>query len=279
MQGAEFQNMSLLEIKNLKIYLNSTHGVVKAADGVSFSIARGETLALVGESGSGKTMAALAITKLIPNSIIDCLEGEVIFNGRDLLRADLKELLKVRGGKISYIFQEPAASLNPVMRIGVQIAEAIIVHQAKSKPQALSLTKELLAKVGIKDPSRVARSYPHELSGGMKQRAMIAMAISSEPELLIADEATSALDVAVQEQILALLRKLKKEMNLSVLLITHNLGIVKDFAEKTAVIYQGKIQEQGLTKDVWSNPQASYTRRLLNCLPELGKPKEKFVGI
>jgi len=269
----------MLEIKNLKIYLKSLQGIVKAVDGVSLSINQGEVLALVGESGSGKTMSALAITRLIPEQIIESISGEIIFNGQDLLKADENKLRAIRGARISYVFQEPATSLNPVMRIGDQIAEAIIIHQQKSKIAALKIAEELLDKVGIKDSKRVVMSYPHELSGGMKQRAMIAMAISSNPELLIADEPTSALDVGVQAQILELLKKLKTEMNLSILLITHNLGIIKDFAEKTAVIYQGKIQEQGETNKIWTKPEHPYTQALLNCLPEKGKPKEKFKQI
>lgn len=269
----------MLEIKDLKVYLKSHHGIVKAVDGVSLSITDGKTLALVGESGSGKTMTALAITRLIPAQIIDRLEGDIFFNGYNLMPADEKKLRSIRGAKISYVFQEPGTSLNPVMRVGDQIAEAIVAHQGKRKTEALKVSAELLDKVGIKDPRRAVRSYPHELSGGMKQRSMIAMAISSKPELLIADEPTSALDVGVQAQILELLKKLKREMNLAVLLITHNLGIIKDFAERTAVIYNGRIQEQGITEKIWNQPKHPYTRALLNCLPEKGRPKERFTAI
>lgn len=256
--------MRLLEIKDLKVDFRQDGQVTKAVAGVSLSIEKGQVLGLVGESGSGKTVTALSITRLLPIPPAQ-VNGEIIFEGKNLLLQDEKELQKIRGAKISYIFQEPATSLNPVFTIGTQIAESIILHQKKNKKDALFIAKDLLEKVGMQEPESALRRYPHQLSGGQKQRAMIAMAISSCPSLLIADEPTTALDVTIQAQILELLAKLKRDLSLSILFITHDLSIVAEFAETVAIMYGGKIVEAGPTKEIFENPKHPHTIELLKC--------------
>ena len=256
----------LLQVNNLKTYFYANQKITKAVDGVNLEINPGEVMALVGESGCGKSVTALSLARLIypPGKIV---EGEVIFAGKDLLKLEEENLRLLRGAKISYIFQEPATSLNPIFSIGEQIVETIKLHQKKNSSRAKEETIRLLKQVGISSPEQRFDNYPHQLSGGMKQRVMIAMAISSQPQLLIADEPTTALDVTIQAQILELLKELKEKINLSILLITHDLGIVKDIAERIAVMHLGKIVEIDRTEDIFNHPKHPYTVSLLNCMP------------
>ncbi len=231
---------ALLKINNLKTYFYLNQQIVKAVDGVNLEINQGETLALVGESGCGKSVTALSITKLIypPGKII---EGEIIFEGRDILKLDEENLRLIRGAKISYIFQDPLTSLNPIFSVGEQMVETVKLHQNKNYSLAREEAINLLKQVGLPSPQEIFNNYPHQLSGGMNQRVMMAMAISSRPQLLIADEPTTALDVTIQVQILELLKELKEKINLSILLISHDLNMVKNIADKIAVMYSGKI--------------------------------------
>lgn len=259
---------SLLKISNLKTYFYTDQQIIKAVDGVNLEINQGEILALVGESGCGKSVTALSITKLIypPGKIV---EGEIIFENRDILKLEEESLRRIRGAKISYIFQEPVTSLNPIFTIGQQIVETVRLHQNKNISQAKDEALELLKQVEISSPEERFNNYPHQLSGGMNQRVMLAMAISSQPQLLIADEPTTALDVTIQAQILELLKELKQKINLSVLLITHDLSMVKDIADRIAVMHGGKIVETQTTKNIFNSPQQAYTISLLNCLPKI----------
>ncbi len=259
----------LIDVRNLQVHFGSTTDPVRAVNGIDFQIFRREIIALVGESGSGKSVSALAIAKLIPEPAGRIVGGEIVFQGLDLLTLKPSELRKLRGARISYIFQEPATSLNPVFTIGWQIGEAIRLHRKGVKVKME--IKKLLTVVGLPDPARTAKSYPHELSGGMQQRAMIAMALACNPDLLIADEPTTALDVTVQKQILELLIHLCETQNLSILLITHNLGIVADIADRVYVMNNGKIVETGETKNVLRSPKHDYTKKLLSAVPRLRK--------
>jgi peptide/nickel transport system ATP-binding protein len=263
----------LLEIQDLKTHFFTSNGVVKAVDGVSLSIPEGGTLGIVGESGSGKSVTALSILRLVsePGRIIG---GKILFNqGResvDLLSLPADKLRDVRGGKIAMIFQEPMTSLNPVFTIGDQIEEAVGLHQkGLSKSQRWEKVVESLSLVRVPDPERVARAYPHELSGGMRQRAMIAMALSCRPALLIADEPTTALDVTIQAQVLALLNELKEKLKMALILITHDLGIIAETVENVAVMYAGRVVETASTGALFENPRHPYTRALLKSLPTL----------
>ena len=233
---------------------------------VDLDLFENEILALVGESGSGKTMTALSITKILPQSAT-ITEGKVIFQGRDLLKTAERDLEAIRGKEISYIFQEAQASLNPVLSIGRQIQESVILHhQAKDKKQALSMSEDLLKLVRLPHPERILRSYPHQLSGGMNQRVMIALGLSSGPKLLIADEPTSSLDVTVEAQIIRMLLELKEQLRFSILFITHNLALAERFASRIAIMFKGKIVEAGLTKDIFSAPQHPHTKELIRSI-------------
>ena len=233
---------------------------------VDLDLFENEILALVGESGSGKTMTALSITKILPQSAT-ITEGKVIFQGRDLLKTAERDLEAIRGKEISYIFQEAQASLNPVLSIGRQIQESVILHhQAKDKKQALSMSEDLLKLVRLPHPERILRSYPHQLSGGMNQRVMIALGLSSGPKLLIADEPTSSLDVTVEAQIIRMLSELKEKLRFSILFITHNLALAERFASRIAIMFKGKIVEAGLTKDIFSAPQHPHTKELIRSI-------------
>ena len=257
---------TLLEIKNLKTVFSTARGVIKAVDGVSLILHAGETLGIVGESGCGKTMLALSVMRLIPaNGQI--AEGEVLFNGQDLLSLPEDEMREKRGRDIAMIFQEPMTSLNPVLRIGEQIAEAIRLHQHVPAQEALSLSVRLLGEVGIPEPDRRVKDYPHQLSGGMRQRVMIAMAMSCRPQLLLADEPTTALDVTIQAQILNLISDLKEKNNMAVILITHDLGIVAEAAQKVAVMYAGKVVETSDVEKLFARPLHPYTRGLIESRP------------
>jgi oligopeptide/dipeptide ABC transporter ATP-binding protein len=265
----------LFEIKNLKTYFFTDDGVVKAVDGVDINVYPGEVLGLVGESGSGKSVTLLSALGLInaPGKIID---GEVLFDGQDLLKLNETEMNHVRGNRISMIFQQPKTALNPVYKVGDQISEVLEFHLKISRGKGRQQAVELLKMVGISEPKRRAESYPHELSGGMAQRVMIAMALSCSPELLVADEPTTALDVTIQAQILDLIRDLRNRVNASVILITHDLGVVAEMANRVAVMYAGQILEQAEVHALFSRPLHPYTQGLLGSIPILGMVKEKL---
>ncbi len=258
----------ILEVKNLSTHFLTRAGVVKAVDDVSFAIPRGSTLALVGESGSGKSVTSLSILRLVPppGSIV---AGEVIFNGADLMKLDDEAMRSLRGREIAMIFQDPMSSLNPVFTVGDQIAEAIQLHERLSRKQAWKKAGEMMERVKIPDAKRRARDYPHQLSGGMRQRVMIAMALSCNPTLLIADEPTTALDVTIQAEILELLRGLKDDFDLSMLLITHDLGVVAETADRVAVMYAGRIVEEAPVRDIFHRPKHPYTEGLLQSVARL----------
>lgn len=260
---------SLLNIENLQTHFFTSNGVVKAVDGVSLEIPEGGTLGIVGESGSGKSVTAMSILRLVsePGRIVG---GKISFQGTDLLSLPTDRLREVRGGRIAMIFQEPMTSLNPVFTIGNQIEEAVELHQkGLSKSERWSKVVESLALVRVPDPERVARSYPHELSGGMRQRAMIAMALACRPQLLIADEPTTALDVTIQAQVLELLRELQEKLKMALIMITHDLGIIAETVDRVAVMYAGRVVETGKTADLFVKPRHPYTRALLQSLPTL----------
>ncbi|MDH5762503.1 MAG: ABC transporter ATP-binding protein [Nitrospinota bacterium] len=271
---------SLLEIQNLSTFFYIEEGVVQSVRNVDLSLRKGETLALVGESGCGKSVTALSILRLIPSPPGKFETGNIFFNGKNIFSKTEKEMEQLRGNDISMIFQEPMTSLNPIFTIGDQIAESIILHQKKNKTEARELTLALLRQVAIPSPERRIDQYPHELSGGMKQRVMIAMAIACQPALLIADEPTTALDVTIEAQILELLDQLRRETDMAILLITHNLGIVARYADRVAVMYSGKIVEEAPVEILFESPAHPYTRGLLNSVPrgEPGEPLESIPG-
>ena len=259
---------NLLEVKNLRTYFETEDGTVKAVDDISFQLKRGETLGIVGESGSGKSVTNLSIIRLIPDPPGKIVSGEVIFNGSDLLLLSNDAIRKIRGRRIAMIFQDPMTSLNPFMKISKQLMEMTQLHLGHSKSQAYAHAVRMLETVGIPDARERANSYPHEFSGGMRQRVMIAMALSCEPELLIADEPTTALDVTIQAQILELIKKLKSETGTSVILITHDLGVVAGMTDHVIVMYAGKIFEQARTSELFSLPGNPYTKGLLKSVPD-----------
>jgi ABC-type dipeptide/oligopeptide/nickel transport system ATPase component len=267
----------LLEIRNLSSEFGRGKTAFRAVNGVSFTIAAGRSLALVGESGSGKSVTALSIARLVPSPPANYVSGEILLEGRDVLRMSAGELCEIRGGVVSYIFQEPGASLNPVFRVGRQIKEALTLHRPAKATEAEVI--RLLALVGIPAPEERARSYPHQMSGGMQQRVMIAMALASQPKLLVADEPTTALDVTIQAEVIELLARLKKEFRMSILLITHNLGIVSDLADDLAVMQAGQIIETGPAREVLKNPVHSYTRALIAAVPTLERKSERLMWI
>ena len=258
----------LLSIEGLDVRYDSPRGDVRAVDGLDLTLALGETYALVGESGCGKTATAYAILRLVePGRIVG---GRILFQGRDLMTLSEKEMRRVRGGAIGIAFQEPGAALNPVLKIGTQVGESLRIHKGLSRKEAWREAVRLLDAVSLPDPERQASSYAHELSGGMKQRAMLAIALSCSPALLIADEPTSALDVTIQAQILELLRKLKADYNLTVLLITHDFGVVAEIADRVGVMYAGRLVEEARSGDLFSDPKHPYTRALLKAIPDDG---------
>ncbi len=267
--NTELNQQPLLDVRNLRIHFKDGDRLVKAVDDVSFRLEKGETLAVVGESGSGKSVTALSMTKLIPTPPAIYSGGEILFHGEDTLKMSASQLRSVRGRKISYIFQEPASSLNPVFRIRTQIAEVLQLHRPEIGDVDAEIVR-LLELVGIKDPAQRFRDYPHQLSGGMQQRVMIAMALACHPDLLVADEPTTALDVTIQAQILDLLRDLKKEIGMAIMLITHNFSIISGIADKVAVMFRGKIVEFGSASGVINNPQHPYTQALIECVPRMG---------
>ncbi len=268
-------NQSILEVKNLKTYFYTEDGIVKSVDGVDFIVKRGEVMGLVGESGCGKSVTSLTIMRLIgqPGKVVD---GSITFDGTDLLNLPEAEMVRIRGNRISMIFQQPQSSLNPVFKVGDQIAEVLDIHRSLGKEQGWQRAVELLKMVGIPDAERRAHAFPHELSGGMAQRVMIAMALACVPELLIADEPTTALDVTIQAQILDLMRDLRSKMNASIILITHDLGVVAEMCERVAVMYAGQIVEQTDVKELFANPRHPYTQGLIGSIPVLGIIKDKL---
>jgi oligopeptide/dipeptide ABC transporter ATP-binding protein len=265
---------NLLEVRNLTTHFFTQDGVVKAVNDVSYDVARGETIALVGESGCGKTVSALSVLRLIQEPPGKIMSGEIVFNGVDLLKVSKRDIQKIRGAKISMIFQEPLTSLNPVLTIGRQVSEALEAHLNMNHHQAMDESVRLLESVGITQAERRLKEYPHHFSGGMRQRVMIAMAISCHPQLIIADEPTTAVDVTVQAQLLELIRNITTKLNTSMILITHNLGIVARYAQRVYVIYAGRIVEHGTAKDVFHHPLHPYTVGLLGSVPRLDEPKK-----
>jgi peptide/nickel transport system ATP-binding protein/oligopeptide transport system ATP-binding protein len=269
---------ALLEIKGLRTCFPSNRGPLPVVDDLSLELVRGETLALVGESGSGKSMTAFSILRLVPKPG-QIVSGEVRLDGRDLLSLSVSEMRRVRGHRISMIFQEPMTCLNPVVRVGDQVVEAIQLHERVSTTDALARTRELFAEVGIPDPEARLSAYPHQLSGGLKQRVMIAMALSTRPEVLIADEPTTALDVTVQAQILELLRELQRERGTAILLITHDLGIVNELSDRVAVMYAGRLVEVAPREALFSDPLHPYTQGLLRSMPALSRADQRLPEI
>jgi ABC-type dipeptide/oligopeptide/nickel transport system ATPase component len=265
----------LLRVDNLGVHFGPENDPVRAVDGISFAMAPGETLAVVGESGSGKSVTALALTRLLAAPPARYVSGQIEFEGRDTLLMSNRDLRDIRGKQIAYIFQEPASSLNPVFTIGLQIREAIELH----RPEVGDVEKEIilaLDKVGIRDPASRLGDFPHQLSGGMQQRVMIAMALSCQPKLLVADEPTTALDVTIQKQIMDLLKELKRTSNMAIMLITHNFGLVADFADRVAVMFRGRIVETGPTAEILRHPQHPYTQALIECVPKLGQKQHRL---
>ncbi len=265
----------LLRIRGLKTVFTSDGGVAAAVDGINLDVKQGETLGLVGESGCGKTVTALSIMRLVacpPGKIVG---GEIIFNGRDLLKLNEDEMRQIRGNDISMIFQEPMTSLNPVFRVQEQIAEVFRVHRQMSKSEAADAAIEMLTKVGIPSPEERARDYPHQMSGGMRQRVVIAMALACDPKLMLADEPTTALDVTIQAQILELMNDIKNRLGTGIILITHDLGVVAEMADRVAVMYAGKIVEEAPVKELFTSPQHPYTIGLLQSIPRIDMAAEK----
>lgn len=267
---------SLLAVHDLRTYFHTDDGVVRAVDGVSFDVPAGKTVALVGESGCGKSITAMSVLRLIPSPPGRIESGRVLFRNEDLLTYPEKRMRHVRGNQISMIFQEPLSSLNPVFTIGNQIIEAIRLHQKVSSREARDRAEQMLRKVGIPEPAQRLDEYPHQLSGGMRQRAMIAMALSCNPQLLIADEPTTALDVTVQAQILELLRQLQADTGMSVLMITHDLGVVAQVADYVVVMYAGKVVERAGVQELFADPLHPYTQGLFESLPRLGQKRERL---
>jgi oligopeptide transport system ATP-binding protein len=265
----------LLEVRDLKTHFNTGNGIVKAVDGVSFDVREGETVAIVGESGSGKSVTAMSILRLIPNPPGRIVDGEILFDGVDLLRVQESEMREIRGNRIAMIFQEPMTSLNPVLTIGRQIGEPLEVHQSLDSKGILERCTELLRKVRIPDPEKRLDAYPHQFSGGMRQRAMIAMSLACEPRLIIADEPTTALDVTVQAQILELLKELTRQSASSLILITHDLGVVARYANRVNVMYAGRIVERGPARDIYNAPKHPYTIGLMQSIPRLDDDTDK----
>ncbi|HRJ71784.1 MAG TPA: ABC transporter ATP-binding protein [Terrimicrobiaceae bacterium] len=269
---------ALLEIHNLSIRFRTGHGAVEAVKNVSFSLKEGSTLAIVGESGSGKSVTALSLTRLLPMPPAEFVGGDILFAGESVPAMAPDRLRAIRGGGIAYIFQEPSTSLNPVYTIRSQIAEAIRLHRPEVKDVDAEIVR-CLNTVGIVNPEKRMHDYPHQLSGGMQQRAMIAMALSCKPRLLVADEPTTALDVTIQAQILAELRRLRRDLNMALILITHNIAIIGGLCDRIAVMFRGEIVEYGDTESVLRNPQHPYTKALIACVPKLGAKEKRMKTI
>ena len=269
----------VLDVKNLQTVFFTNSGLFRAVDDVSFSVRRGETLAIVGESGCGKSVTALSIMRLVPDPPGRIVGGSVTLEGTELLELDEAEMRAIRGNRISMIFQEPMTSLNPVMRIGDQITEAVRLHRKLTSREAWNKAVEMLRLVRIPEPEQRAREYPHQLSGGMRQRAMIAMSIANDPDVIIADEPTTALDVTVQAQILELMQGLQRELGMAIILITHDLGVIAETCNDVVVMYAGRIAEAGPVQDIFSRPSHPYTRGLLDSIPTLDKPRKTRLNV
>ncbi len=266
--------MALLEVRNLCTEFRTGVGIVPAVDGISYTVEPGETVAIVGESGSGKSVGALSLLRLIPDPPGRITAGEVIFAGRDLLRLSEAEMREVRGGEIGMVFQEPMTSLNPVLTIGRQITETLEQHRGADRAECERRAHELLGLVGIADAARRLKQYPHQLSGGMRQRIMIAIALACEPKMIIADEPTTALDVTIQAQILELMQRLTRQLGVALIVITHNLGVVARYADRVNVMYAGRIVESGSAAAIYHNPRHPYTMALLRSVPRLDRPRQ-----
>ncbi len=271
--------MALLEVKNLQTYFFTDDGVSKAVDDVSYTVDPKETLGVVGESGCGKSVTALSIMRLIPDPPGKTVGGQILFEGRDLLKISEEEMRSIRGNKIGMIFQEPMTSLNPVFTVGNQIEESILLHEKVSKEEAKNRAIEMLKKVGIPAPEQRYKEYPHQLSGGMRQRIMIAMALACNPSILIADEPTTALDVTVQAQILELIKSLQESLGMGVILITHDLGVIAETADKVAVMYASHIVEYSIADEIYYNPLHPYTVGLLGSIPKLNIESDRLMTI
>ena len=276
--GFKFE-MSLLNVENLATYFDTRQGTVRAVDGVSLSLEKGETLGIVGESGSGKSVTCYSLLRLIPEPPGRIVSGTAIFDGADLLQMKKRDLNQIRARKISMIFQDPMTSLNPYIRIGDQLIEPLLIHKICNKAQARERALEIMNAVGISDPIKRYSLYPHEFSGGMRQRIMIAMALITKPELLIADEPTTALDVTVQAQILELIRKMQKELGMAVILITHDLGVISGFCDRVSVMYSGTVVEAGTADDIFYRAQHAYTRGLKKSIPSTQEKGSKLYTI
>ena len=270
------KNDTLLSVKNLKTHFSVGNSVVKAVDGISFDLEPGKTFAIVGESGSGKSITALSIMGLLPNNLESVDRGKILFNNQDLLTLDEKEMRKIRGNSVSMIFQEPMTSLNPVYDLSFQISEAIMLHQNKNKQEARKIAIDMLDLVGIPEPQKRIDAFPHELSGGMRQRAMIAMALSCNPKILIADEPTTALDVTIQAQIIELMRDLQKKLGMAIIFITHDLGVVAEISDTVMVMYLGNTMEIANTNKIFSNPKHPYTKSLIEIAPQISEHKREI---
>ena len=266
---------SLLEVKDLRTYFYTYEGVVKAVDGVSYELEEGETLGLVGESGCGKSVSALSVMRLIPDPPGKIVAGEIQFENEDILKVDMDDMRRIRGGKISMVFQEPMTSLNPVLTVEKQLTETLELHMGMTKGEARREGVDLLSRVGIPDPESRIKQYPHQFSGGMRQRVMIAMALSCNPRLIIADEPTTALDVTIQAQILELMKSLTTEFGVALIVITHNLGVVARYADRMNIMYAGKIIERGSATEIYANPRHPYTIGLLHSVPRLDQPRRE----
>lgn len=270
---------ALLEVNDLKTYFYTADGIIPAVDGVSFKIDRGETLGIVGESGSGKSVTARSIMRLVPNPPGKIINGSILFKGENILAKKEKQMRMIRGNKIAMIFQDPMTSLNPLFTVGNQIVEAIIIHQHVSKREAIERAVEMLKLVGIPSPEKRIKDYPHQMSGGMRQRVMIAMALCCQPDLLIADEPTTALDVTIQAQILELISDIKEKFNMSVMMITHDLGVVANIADRIIVMYAGKMMEYGDVEDIFANPLHPYTKGLMESIPRISSNEKRLKSI
>ena len=266
---------TLLEVKNLKTHFFTMEGVVKAVDGVSYELNEGETLGLVGESGCGKSVSALSVMRLIPDPPGKIIDGEILLDGEDILKIDMEGMRGVRGAKIAMVFQEPMTSLNPVLTVERQITETLQLHMGMSKLESQRESVNLLTRVGIPDPEIRIKQYPHQFSGGMRQRVMIAMALSCNPRLIIADEPTTALDVTIQAQILDLMKSLTTELGVALIVITHNLGVVARYADRVNIMYAGKVIERGEAREIYANPRHPYTVGLLRSVPRLDLPRRE----
>ncbi len=275
---SENENM-VLQVKNLSVEFRTAEGTVRAVNDLSYELHRGEVLGIVGESGSGKSVSSLAAMRLIPDPPGKIVNGEILYGGKDLARCTEKEMEKIRGNDISMIFQEPMTSLNPIITCGKQIAESLRLHKGLKKKEALEAAVKMMRAVGIANPEMRAKQYPHQMSGGMRQRVMIAMALACSPQILIADEPTTALDVTIQAQILDLIRKLNREYHTSVIMITHDLGVVNELCSKVIVMYTGRVMEEASTDDLFRKPLHPYTIGLLNAIPKIEKEKKPLVTI